>query len=549
MQASRPRRTSQPDVPWQTICWLGAAAGAWWFVQPGSPIPLVWTGFLAPLWICLLIRASVRAHSPLFLFLLCWICFTVTWSISLSWVRHVSVAGWLPLAAYSASYAALLALLMRWSLKRIRVVPISLLAGVFGLSLEYIRAEVLFDAWPFHLAGHAFWGSAVTGLAQWGGVWACSLLAFSVGGLGGAVLLRRTNRRWALESLLPATLLVLAMMLNLWPAQPVPGLVPVSILGLQTNLPQNNKMAWTESQQAEDVAEFIAQTRQGLSDADSVDLVVWPETMVPGIGFEPETLRLLDMCGPAGQSLARWPRELTQQAILSQVPWLVGTTTWTEVRFGDGRLVPEKRFNSAALLDPDGSLHRVDKIFLTPFGETMPYVRAWPWLEQKVLDVGASGMSFNLDAAEEPAILDLQTTHAGDWSIAVPICFEDAVPSVTRKLCVSEGTTVVDLIINISNDGWFGDSDAGRASHAVSAAFRAIELGRPLLRVANTGESALVLPDGRMPAVLPVRDSANLFVKVPRYEGTTFQARWGNWLPRLMLLIAVTIGVFSVRVD
>jgi len=158
-----------------------------------------------------------------------------------------------------------------------------------------------------------------------------------------------------------------------------------------------------------------------------------------------------------------------------------------------------------------------------------------------VLDFGAAGMSFDLDAAVNPVRAVLETPNSGHWSLAVPICFEDAVPSVVRSMCVSGGKTDVDAIVNISNDGWFSDSDAARRVHAWAAAFRAIEFGRPLVRVANTGETAMFLPDGTTSSSLAARTSGTIHVPVPRYDHTTLQARWGNWLPRLCLALSVVL--------
>ncbi|MDP7575072.1 MAG: hypothetical protein QF723_08185, partial [Phycisphaerales bacterium] len=113
---------------------------------------------------------------------------------------------------------------------------------------------------------------------------------------------------------------------------------------------------------------------------------------------------------------------------------------------------------------------------------------------------------------------------------------------------VRDGQVDVDAIINISNDGWFGSSNAGRRAHAVAAAFRAVEMGRPLLRVANTGITGLYLPDGATATSLEPQIAATMTVNVPRYGGQTMQARWGNWLPRLCVLLVVTFVVVRIAV-
>lgn len=497
-------------------------------------------GLPAIVWVALLTRGAVGAGGGWTLFLAAWAFFAVPWLVVLAWVGDVSVAGWPPLAIYSAAYPAVLAVLLRWLDRWRWVVPLSVSVGVLGLSLEYIRAEFLFDAWPFHLAGHPLWGSDQVMLASLGGVWACSVLVYSAGGLLGAALM---GPRLAWELVLPGTLLVISWIIP----RPLPLEAPAAaVLAVQTNLQQDNKIGWPLDRQQSDIESFLALTRAGMPPGPEPDLIVWPETMVPGLGFDPSTMHLLDAYGPRADTLARWPRLIMQSVVATGTPWLVGSPTWSGVRIDEQALVPTSRFNSAVLIGPDGSLQRYDKIFLTPFGETMPYVRAWPWLESIVMDFGAAGMRFDLDAGTGTRPLEFTARSGMTWRIATPVCFEDAVPSVTRSLCVHDGRLDVDAIINISNDGWFGRSDAGRRVHAVAAAFRAVEMGRPLLRVANTGITGLYLPDGTTAASLDPRIAATLVIDLPRFEGQTLQAAWGNWLPRLCLLLAAVGVIFRL---
>jgi len=532
MPASR-RRGGGRDARWQTLVWLAAAAAAWWAVQPGGVIPSSMTGLAVLVWVALLARAAVGARGGWTLLLATWVFFAVPWLVVLAWVGDVSVAGWPPLALYSAAYPAVLAVLLRWLDRWRWVVPLSVSVGVLGLSLEYIRAEVLFDAWPFHLAGHSLWGSEQVILARLGGVWACSLLVYAAGGLLAAVL---TSPRMVWELVLPGALLVTA-----WATpRPVPlDAAAATVLAVQTNLAQDNKIGWPLDRQQGDVESFLALTAKGLLPQAEPDLIVWPETMVPGLGFDPATMHLFDTLGTSADALARWPRLIMHHAMASGTFWLVGSPTWSGVQIDEGAVVSTSRFNSAVLIGSDGSVQRYDKIFLTPFGETMPYVRAWPWLESLVMDFGAAGMRFDLDAGGVSVPLELPLRGGELWRLATPICFEDAVPSVTRSLCVHDGRVDVDAIVNISNDGWFGSSDAGRRVHAVAAAFRAVEMGRPLLRVANTGITGLYLPDGTTATTLEPRVAETMLAALPRYAGQPVQAQWGNWLPRLCLLLAI----------
>lgn len=538
--SSRPVQLDHPAV---TLAWLLASAASWWCVQPGQLADGL-TGFavmllLAVIWPALLVCGALRARGGWQLFGCCWIAYALPWLFVLSWVKDVTAAGYPAAIAYSALWPAIFACLLRWLVQQppVRRLPLSLVAAVTWTGLEYLRAEVILDAWPFHMAGHSQWGGPYTMLASIGGVWLVGMLVVSGGGLLGSAL--RCRGPWSTwEFALPLLLIILA----LWTPLPVPLTdQPLTVLAVQTNLPQDNKIGWPLERQAEDVSSFIALTETALA-SEEPDLVAWPETMVPGLGFEPDTLTLLNDIGPRADAWVRWPRALIAAATRSGVPWLVGSPTWTGVRVQDGLLMPEHRFNSAVLIEPGGELSRADKIFLTPFGETMPYVRSWPWLESLVMDFGASGMQFDLEAAEQPTLLTLDTFDGAMWRLAVPICFEDAVPSVARRQCVRDGRTVADAIINLTNDGWFGSSDAGRRTHAVAAAWRAVEIGRPLLRVANTGYTGVYLPDGTTVIESDPRTATTLLAVLPRYDTQTLQARWGNWVPRLCLLL-ILIGV------
>jgi apolipoprotein N-acyltransferase len=271
---------------------------------------------------------------------------------------------------------------------------------------------------------------------------------------------------------------------------------------------------------------------------------------VPGLGFDPDTLTFLDSLGPGAAHMTRWQRVVQQAAAQSGVPWLVGSPTWLDVALSDdGYVVSSERFNSAVLLEPDGSVQRYDKVFLTPFGETMPWIRAWPWLEQRLMAVGASGLQFDLQAGRAPVAITIET-HDGPQNsrstvdapgrtlrLVTPICFEDAVPSVVRALVRD---TNADIIVNLSNDGWFGTDDAGRRAHEIAAAFRAVELERPLIRVANTGLTSSIDRYGHVVQRLDARTPGTVLVEPVSSKGSaTGYARYGNWFPQLLLLLTV----------
>jgi apolipoprotein N-acyltransferase len=123
--------------------------------------------------------------------------------------------------------------------------------------------------------------------------------------------------------------------------------------------------------------------------------------------------------------------------------------------------------------------------------------------------------------------------------VAVNICYEDVFgEELIRSL--PEAT----LMLNLSNLAWYGDSLA-QPQHLQIARLRALETGRPMLRATNTGMTALVMPDGRVEAVLPAFEAGALHVAVRGYQGLTPYARWGNW-PAVAAALAV-LGLAALR--
>lgn len=533
-----------------TVGLLVASAVCWWLSMPvtAAPLPMIVVVAASFLWPGLLVRAALSARSTWLMALLCGVIFLVPWLIAARWVQDVSVAGWPGLALYSAVWVPLFAVLLRalvWGRWTVGV-PLALSAAALFTTLEYLRGEVVLDAWPFYFAAHGVVESSLRQAASFGGVWLVSFLVV----FGSVALL--TARRWNRSFVLLVCFLTLWLGIDLtahYTTSPMTEGAGLRVLAVQTNLPQDNKIGWAQERQEADVNGFIDQTFDGLDVAGPMDLVVWPETMVPGLGFDPDTLSFIASLGPRAAHLSRWPQVIQQAAANTGMPWLVGSPSWVGMSLSDeGYLQSAHRYNSAVLVDPKGAPQRYDKIFLTPFGETMPWIRSWPWLERQLMAVGASGMHFDLDAGDAPVRLSIEVDDR-TWTMAVPVCFEDAVPSVVRELAVQDGRTVADVIINISNDGWFGTDDAGRRAHEVAAIYRAIELRRPMIRVANTGFTSVISPSGRIRGRLGARMAASLPIVLRAPAETplnTTYARWGNWFPR-NLLVLVLLG-FILRV-
>lgn len=436
----------------------------------------------------------------------------------------------------------------------------ALLAPVILGCVDWLRGFVILDGYPWFFVGHPIimpgTPVAVAQIADIGGVAiVCALMYTSAGAVvdmwigwersrAGVPLPRR---RLALVCASTAVLWIGSYAYGSWRIAQTPEHIEAgpAILAVQTNLPVNNTVPWLREEQERDMEAFVVQTLDLAAEVGKahqrIDLFVWPETILPGFGLEPESVSTLVSGG-------WWPgdRFSSLPALLAGrigSPMLVGSPSYIGLAPKGNQWSWREHFNSAYLVSADGSYQRYDKCFLTPFGETMPYISKWPWLERQLLSVSAVGMTFDLDSCETPVALKL------DWrdgsgaprssSIATPICFEDTVGPVVRRLVNLPGNDgKCEVLVNLSNDGWFGSFDAGREHHALMARWRCIENRVPLVRVANTGISGAFDSTGAKVggASLSAR-TAGGFLATPMIDDRrTIYGMWGDVLSPLMFL-------------
>ena len=190
-----------------------------------------------------------------------------------------------------------------------------------------------------------------------------------------------------------------------------------------------------------------------------------------------------------------------------------------------------ERYNTAFLIDPEGRiLDTYDKNILLPFGEYFPFADRFPWLKKLSPKTG------NLTHGAHPDPLQLNDIEYG-----VLICYEDILPGFVRKAMSSQP----DVLVNISNDGWFGDTQEA-IYHLALSTFRAVEQRRYLIRSANTGISAIVDPVGRILDPTPTFEPSLIVGEVKPMEGLTLYQRFGNW-PGPASLLFILILIYKAR--
>jgi apolipoprotein N-acyltransferase len=181
-------------------------------------------------------------------------------------------------------------------------------------------------------------------------------------------------------------------------------------------------------------------------------------------------------------------------------------------------------FNSAALVNPAGEwATRYDKVHLVPFGEYLPFPKLFAFAGGLTKEVG----EFKAGESRTPL-------RAGDESVGVFICYESVFPDEVRQFANSGAQ----LFVNISNDGWYGDSGA-YAQHLNQTRMRAVENDRWILSTADTGVTASIDPYGRIVAQLPRKVRDALAAPYALNSGLTFYSRHGDWFAYLCAIISL----------
>lgn len=463
----------------------------------------------------------------------------VFWAANLYWLTWITLVGYIPLVLMFSGYWVLSAWVVREALRRRW--PVWLALPVVWVALEYLRSYVL-GGFPWFVLAHTQWTrTSLIQISDLTGQYGLSFLVAMVNGLVGELAvrasagqLRRSSPSLVTGSAVTAALFAAVLGYGYWR------------LGQQTQAPgpvigivqQAYPIALDKESPASEVVleSHLAGTEK--LQGRGVDMVIWPETMLPNglnrqvLTTDAAALDQADMLAYAREFFGPGiEREFPVDQIRTGVGRRIGNLAQdagrvAEMSRGVGAPIvaggASYRRNESPLDDADRvvrgnsvlvfdgaplTTQEYDKVHCVPFSEYVPFKRSWPWAHRLLRWFVPESM-----AQLEPGRTyhQVQAGREGrSWRLATPICFEGTFDRVCRKLVWGTQGRKADVLVNLSNDGWFvcqwGPGPyRGSAEHAIHLShyvFRAVECRLPVVRAVNTGISASIDSNGRLLAV------------------------------------------------
>ncbi len=392
-----------------------------------------------------------------------------------------------------------------------------------ALSLtEWLRGHVL-TGFPWNVLGYALtWPLPMMQSAALVGIYGLTLLAVLI--FAAPLVLvadasgDRGDRRGMVWAVAIAVLPLLALFaFGAWrlPGDPSPLVDGAKIRIVQASVDQRDK--WKAEKQGEIFRNQLDLSRHDASgrrdDLAGVTHLIWPEAAMPFLPLQhPEALAAIGELLPDGTRLISGALRLKRP----------GADTLAGRREG---------FNSLMVFADQGGLESVyDKIHLVPFGEYLPFQTTLEWMGLEQLTRWRGGFSVGPDPRPLLSVPGLP-------AIAGLICYEAIFPAE-----IVQGHTRPGLLLNVTNDGWFGDT-TGPWQHFHQSHVRAVEEGIPLVRSANNGVSAVVDGYGRVLSLLPLNARGVIDSGVPAALAPPPYARLGDWT-LVPLVLAFAAGAF-----
>ena len=280
---------------------------------------------------------------------------------------------------------------------------------------------------------------------------------------------------------------------------------------VQPNIPQQEK--WDRQKRPQHLAQIMTASRQPAE--RPLDLIIWPETAFAGFyEIDRGVVNAISLAASSGAT-----------------PVLLGMLSEPELN---------QFYNSAGIYTPGkgmGDLYH--KRHLVPFGEYAPLRSYIPFID-------AIAGPYDFSKGKQVMALPLTTKDGRGVKLLPLICYEVIFPSQTRR---DQNNLQADVMVNLTNDAWFGNT-IGPQQHLTMARMRSAELGMAMIRVANTGVSALIDTHGRITAKIDYGQKGFRDVSIPLKISTFYTAygEVGFWgLIALLIIISSVMSILTYR--
>jgi len=400
------------------------------------------------------------------------------------------------------AFMALFPALVGYFSKRIGYLSIST-AVLWGLS-DWVRSWI-FTGFPWLTIGYSQTPhSPLAGYMPIIGVYGVSTITVAIAACIGIWLANRQqpiNLTWRRNVITAITLFIaVGGILKVVPWTSAVG-EPFSASLIQGNIPQDIK--WSPDAAQSTIAQYVA-----MATSSQADLIVLPETALPTIASQLDpTIK---------ETLSTHAKQHNSNIIVGMVDYKRNTHEYFNSAFS---------FGSAPI-------QTYSKNHLVPFGEFIPLKQMLGWIYRDWLNMPLSDLTRG-GTYQKPMLLNNQ-------KVAVNICYED----VFGEEIISQLPEAT-ILVNISNDAWYGQSYAADQHMQFSQA-RALETGRMMLRATNTGATAVIDPQGYVLAHAAHDVKTTLNVTAQGYKGTTPYVFWGNWL-FIIISFGLLIGLIIKR--
>ncbi|MCP4268883.1 MAG: apolipoprotein N-acyltransferase [Candidatus Brocadiaceae bacterium] len=412
---------------------------------------------------------------------------------NLSWLWFVTGPGEILLAFFLALYFYLFGIVLHYLHRRLQL-PLVFVAPFVWVALEYLRAFPYFG-FPWFFIGHSqYLNLPLIQFADITGVYGISFLIVvfnaAIADLIEQIFLRINHNSgidyvttpkkngkvlWTTIIIIPCLLTSLVLLYGYLDLRgnrtSTDG---PNICVVQGNVPQGVKITADKEEEKEILLKYTNLSLNATG--EEVDMIVWPETMVPGILNVDSNI--------LNREIDRLSKESVQKITEATSANLILGGTAIDVHDTNAFY-----FNTAFYYDRQGDfVDRYDKIYLVPFGEFVPFEKWLSFFSRLV------PYSVSLSGGKRRTIFELDTSK-GDrkYKFGIVICYEDTVAPLVRHFR-KDG---IDFMVNITNDAWFRDSSE-LDQHLAVMVFRAVENRISITRAANNGISSFIAPNGEI---------------------------------------------------